>query len=133
MSQDATGWPYKDPGLPAETAEGPRATTGRSAAILFGIIALMCAGLAIAAWASDIGKQAPCPPSQQQIFNIPLVTVGASAFLALMATLIVVVSLWRKPHRVAMVAALIVAFSCLFLILNAISFHHGQVSSCLSL
>jgi hypothetical protein len=131
MTEDATGWQEQNqPTQPVATVEGPKSATGRSAAILLGAYAVVAAGVAIAAWEADAGSQVACSGSAVQVLDIPSTGLVTSAIMLLAGLAISIVSLWRKPHRIAAVVAIVVGLVCLLLIIGAISFHHEQTSSC---
>ena len=86
--------------------------------------------LAVAAWVHDLGKQVPCAPSDAPLFDIPTVGVILTVVLLLGGMAVVVVSQWRKPHRIAATIGAAILATSLLWILAAVAFRHGNVSAC---
>lgn len=121
------------PMRPVDTIErlsGPRSTTGRSFAIGVGLLSSFVSALAVAAWVHDLGKQVPCAPSDAPLFDIPTVGVILTVVLLLGGMAVVVVSQWRKPHRIAATIGAAILATSLLWILAAVAFRHGNVSAC---
>lgn len=131
MTADATGRQEQNqPTQPVAMVGGPKSATGRSTAILLGGCAVVAAGVAIVAWEADAGSQVACSGSAVQVLDIPSIGLVTSAIMLLVGLAISIVSLWRKPHRIAAAVAIVVGLVCLLLIIGAVSFHHEHASSC---
>jgi hypothetical protein len=118
------------PMRPVDFAVGPQSLAGRSVAIGVGLLSSFVSLFAIAAWIRDLGRQLSCGPQEPPLFDIPRVGIGIAVSLLLGAISVVVVSLWRKPHRVAATVGggiLVIAF---LWVLAGAAFYNGNVSNC---
>jgi hypothetical protein len=118
------------PMRPVDYVEGPQSTAGRSFAIGAGLLSCLVSVMAIAAWHHDLGRQVPCSPPEQSLFDIPTAGVFIAASLLAAGVGVVVVSQWRKPHRIAGAIGVTILLTAFLWIIAAIAFHNGNVSNC---
>jgi hypothetical protein len=119
------------PMRPVDYVEGPQSTAGRSFVIGAGLLGCVVSAMAIAAWHHDLGRQVPCSAPDQSLFDIPTVGVAIAVILLLGGMAVVVVSQWRKPHRIAAVIGVGILVTAFLWIIAAIAFHNADVPICL--
>jgi len=115
--------------------EGRHAVTNIATSLA--VLASLGSGLSLLAWGEDSGKQVPCPPSGATMFNIQSIGLVASTLLLLAGLVLLAASLWQKMRGVVigwvlMIAALLIGVASCGLLMAAVTFHHGNDSSCLN-